>query len=628
MSWMQKLYETYNNCMGMIGYSKDPKERPLLPICHITTQAHVEILIDEQGTFQEAYLITNKEDMATIIPSSESSASRAGSKPKNHPLCDKLQYVAGDFRTYGGSVTSGFTEEKDEPYQSYIQTLEDWCQSEFAHSKAKAILKYVKKRTVVQDLYKAQILLIDPNKNRFLKKKDIERDKNTKDIFSILNDQEQAFIRWMVEIPGEFETKVWQDETLWDSWINYYLHAKEKEPFCFVTGENAVLTNNHPKYLRREGDGAKLISSNDTSGFTFRGRFLDDHQACNVSLEVSQKAHNALIWLISRQGYHRDDLAIVAWATTGDEIPQPFMDVSDTDQKTGKDLSKKIAGYNTKVDPDTDVVVMALDSASPGRMAITYYRELKSSDFLNRLENWQESCAWQHTYRFIDKQRVPFIGAPVPKDIALAAYGVNRMGEFKADNNLVKSTTKRILPCIIDGLPVPRDIVESAVRKASNRIALENWQWEKTLSIACALYRKLKEGKEKYDMALDENRNTRDYLYGRLLAIADRLEEKALYKNEKERATNATRYMQQFSQHPYHTWKQLHSALIPYMVRLNKESFYFKNMIAEVINLFNPEDFINDKPLSGEYLLGYYSQRQKFFEKKEEGSTLELNNNK
>ena len=432
MSWMQKLYETYNNCAGKIGYSDNPKERPLLPICHITTQAHIEILINKEGQFQEAHLITDKEDMATIIPSSERSASRAGKKPKNHPLCDKLQYVAGDFRTYGGSVTSGFADEKDEPYQSYIQTLEGWCQSEFAHPKAQAVLRYVKKRTVVQDLYKAKILLIDPNKNRFLNKKDIERDKNTKDIFSILSDQGQAFIRWMVEIPGELETKVWLDETLWNSWINYYLHTKEKEPFCFVTGEDAVLTANHPKYLRREGDGAKLISSNDTSGFTFRGRFLDAHQACNVSLEVSQKAHNALIWLISRQGYRRDDLAIVAWATTGNDLPPLFFEVEDTAQDIGISLSKKIAGYNQRIEPDTDVVVMALDSATPGRMAITYYRELKSSDFLKRLEEWQKSCSWLHTYRFIDKQCIPFIGAPVPKDIALAAYGVNRMGGIQS----------------------------------------------------------------------------------------------------------------------------------------------------------------------------------------------------
>jgi CRISPR-associated protein Csd1 len=357
---------------------------------------------------------------------------------------------------------------------------------------------------------------------------------------------------------------------------------------------------------------------------------LTDDQACNISLDASQKAHYALSWLISRQGYihiNKDRIqAIVAWATSGDDIPQPFDNVVDTQQDLAISLRKKIAGYNQKIDPNTDVVIMGLDSATTGRLAITYYRELKSSDFFKRLDHWHESCAWLHTYRFVDKARVLFIGAPAPKDIALAAYGVNRKkegkaGEFKVDDNLAISTANRILPCIVDGLPIPRDIVESAVRNASNRVALEDWQWKKTLSIACALYKKHKEGKEIYDMALDETRTTRDYLYGRLLAIADRLEEVALYAPndpQKKRATNATRYMQQFSLHPYRTWGQIHSALIPYMVRLDG-AFFFKNKIAEVKNLFkSPEDFANDKPLSGEYLLGYYSQRQKLLTKKKQ----------
>ena len=131
-------------------------------------------------------------------------------------------------------------------------------------------------------------------------------------------------------------------------------------------------------------------------------------------------------------------------------------------------------------------------------------------------------------------------------------------------------------------------------------------------------------------MALDETRNTRDYLYGRLLAIADKLEERALYDpsdpKKKTRATNATRYMQQFSQHPYRTWGQLHSALIPYMVRLEHKAYFYKNLIAEVMNLFSPDEFKNDKPLLGEYLLGYYSQRQELLlikKDKNEDKTLE-----
>ena len=65
----------------------------------------------------------------------------------------------------------------------------------------------------------------------------------------------------------------------------------------------------------------------------------------------------------------------------------------------------------------------------------------------------------------------------------------------------------------------------------------------------CALYRKYRE-KEEYNMALDENRTTRDYLYGRLLAIADDLEQWALKKANEDRPTTAARLMQRFATIP------------------------------------------------------------------------------
>jgi CRISPR-associated protein Csd1 len=634
MSWIQKLYETYNNCQSSIGYSGEEGVRPLLPICHSTTQAHIEIVIRKDGNFRRANVIFDKNDMTTIIPCSEGSASRAGSKPENHPLCDKLQYVAGDFVKYGGEVTSGFSKDPDEPHRNYVKTLAQWNRSKFAHPKTDAILKYVNKKTVVKDLVDEKILFVD--KGRFLEKSEVTRDKNAKDIFSIINSQEDAFIRWIVESPDVEESKTWKDKSLWDSWINYYLSSKEKEPMCYVSGEDAILTGNHPKYIRREGDGSKLISSNDTSGFTFRGRFLTDSQACNVSLEVSQKAHYALSWLISRQGYRKDDLAIVAWATSGASIPSPTDDafsilgadelISDqmpkasTAQDVAIKLKKKIAGYGKEIGNTTDVVVMGVDSATPtGRLAITYYRELKGSDFLQRIEDWHDSCKWIHSYRSATiqdektgkpKQKfIAFIGAPSPSDIAEAAYGVNRGGKFEVDEKLRKTTVQRILPCIIDGQPMPRDLVESAVRRASNRVGLEDWQWNKVLTIACALFKKHNR-KENYDMTLDLNRKTRDYLYGRLLALAEGLEEWALNKAGEDRPTNAARLMQRFSEHPYSTWRTIELALTPYKARLGGKSKKRQRLIDEVVAAFENGDFTSDKRLSGEFLLGYHCQRE------------------
>lgn len=616
MSWIQKLYETYNNCQSMIGAEANEYDVPLLPICHTTQKAHVEIVIDGNGNFRRARIIP-KNESRTIIPCTEDSGGRtSGEAP--HPLCDKLQYIAMDYSMRGGI--------KKPYFASYISQLEKWCSSEFSNPKAIAIFLYVKKGNVIGDLIDHQILIAD-NDGKLLPKWDKKKDETVPKIFDILAFQTDAFIRWNVEIPVELEPKVWKDKTLWDNWTRYYSSTKEEKSICYVTGENDFTANQHPAKLRNDGDKAKLISSNDTSGFTFRGRFLTANQAATVGFITTQKAHFALRWLISRQGYKKGDLAIVAWAVSGAKIPKPtddpitiLMDGLSTEELiayTAQDLAiklkKRIAGYGKEIGDTTSVMVMGLDSATPGRMAITYYRELSGSDFLRRIDDWHESCAWIHHYRSIkitDKETsttrtkiIPFIGAPAPSDIAEAAYG-NRI-----DDKLRKVTIERLLPCIIDGQPIPHDLVESSVRRACNKVAKENWEWNKTISIACALFRKYNR-KENYNMTLDLNRKTRDYLYGRLLALAESLEEWALNKAGEERQTNATRLMQRFSEHPYTTWRNIELALTPYKVRLGGKSIKRQRMIDDVIASFIPEDFLSDKKLSGEFLLGYHCQRE------------------
>ncbi len=679
MSWMQKLYETYENCSSVIGDLSKEGKRALLPICHMSAQAHIQIVIDQNGKFKGARAIEDKQnDAGTIIPCTESSMGRAGKKPQCHPLCDNLQYVAGDFAEYGGTVTSGFANDPQKPYRNYIKLLTDWCQSDYAHPNACAVLRYVKKGQMIKDLIKHQTLYVGSD-GRLLAKWDKKKGKDVPKIFKAMGSQKQedAFIRWEVMVPGEPESKAWRDSSLWESWIKYYSKTKEANTkkgrtLCYVTGEELLPADQHPKYIRRRGDQAKLISTPSSPYFlTYQGRFTSPSQACGVGFEVTQKAHNALQWLIDRQGKVFDvkgdngrikpGLTIVAWATSSDKkIPQPISDIpgelgldelpSDEPPpvSTAQDLAlrfrNRMLGYGSELGDAHGIVVLGLDSASDGRMAVAYYRELKGSDYLQRIDDWHGSCGWIHEYRYKDIQEKatgrnkrfyqPFIGAPAPSDIAEAAYG------RKVNDRLRKATVERILPCIIDGQRIPRDLVQSAVRRASNRIAMSDpkdpreRQWNKTLTIACALFKQFNE-KGKYDMnCVDRNITTRDYLYGRLLAIADRLEERSLFKAEKQRPTNAARYMQQFAGRPCTTWKQIHFLLTPYILRLDGATVtFYKNLIAEVKTKFaSVDDFKSDKPLTGEFLLSYYCQREELRPKRKpkteegESSDEELNN--
>lgn len=640
MSWIQKLSETYDNCQSVAGHIANDGGVPLLPICHTTQRAHIEIVIDKNGKFKTARVVP-KDEGRTIIPCTERSGGRtSGEAP--HPLCDKLQYIAKDYKKYGG--------EKKHYFDSYQKELSAWCNSPFRHPKAVAVLEYVRKGRVVQDLVEAGILYA--KKGRLMKKWEGPKEKRPL-LFSLFQNQEwqaEAFIRWEVTVSNDPVSKVWRDEGLWENWISYYSSTKSNKVLCYVTGNmEALSADQHPRKIRNDGDGAKLIASgksrdkagnekvDDGCGFTFLGRFENADQACGVSLEASQKAHLALQWLIRRQGYRREDQAIVAWSTGGKAVPQPTADsfslfddlpgyespTPDTAQGLAFKLKKRIAGYGKELGNTSQVVVIGLDSATPGRMSITFYRELTGSEFLERVDYWHSTCQWIHNYRSIEmedergkkkKKHIPFVGAPAPSDIAEAAYG-NRV-----DDKLRKTTVGRILPCIVDGQQLPWDLVESAVRRASNRIAMDDWEWNKTLSIACALFKKYNT-KEEYSMALDPNRKTRDYLYGRLLAIADRLEGHALYKAKEKRDTNAARYMQLFADRPNKTWRQIYLALSPYMARLGGAAYY-KDLMDEVMCKFDPiEDFNSDKPLSGEFLLGYHCQRAALWKKEVDESS-------
>lgn len=632
MSWVQKLYETYENCSSMIGAENGENKVPLLPICHTTQKAHIEIVIDGKGNFKRARVVP-WEEARTIIPATEDSAGRTHINA--HALNDKLQYVAKDYHRYGGKKKSGYEKnpkEKNKKEIYFHDQLADWCSSTNNHPKAVAVLKYVEKGTVIRDLINHQVLIVG-NRDKLLEKWGKDRTEGVPEIFKVIAEQVEAFIRWEVQVPSDRCSKTWEDHTLWDSWIRYYTSTKEKKDVCYVTGKNQFIADQHPKKIRNDGDGAKLISSNDSSGFTFRGRFLNADQAAGVGFEVTQKAHSALRWLISRQGYQKDDQAIVAWAISGKDIPQPFSDSFDilglnelpndespvayTAQDIAIKFKNRIAGYGSELGNTDGIVVMGLDSATPGRIAITFYRELTGSDYLERINRWHDTCSWIHHYRFVETQEdnkvkrksLPFIGAPSPSDIAEAAYATNNKGKFQIDGTIRKSTVARILPCIIDGQLLPRHIVESVVRRASNRVGLEEWQWQKAMSIACALYKKFNE-KEDYSMALDQNRRTRDYLYGRLLAIADSLENWALNKANEDRQTNAARLMNRFAERPYSTWRTIELSLSPYKARLGGKSKKRQRMIDEVKGLFDPNDFINDKRLSGEFLLGYSCQRE------------------
>ncbi|MFP4974214.1 type I-C CRISPR-associated protein Cas8c/Csd1 [Paenibacillus sp. CN-4] len=628
MTWLANLSRTYDEHASYVGQfekKRNGKEYALIPISHTTQSAHIELLLDDKGNYLSAKVV-KKDDSSTIIPCTEAAASRT-SAPVPYPLFDKLVYIAGDYEKYMGAV-------KGTPYNDYLEQLKRWCESEYSHPKVRSVYEYVRKGSLMTDLIQNGILYTD-QEGRLLDKSTPELEErlgHKPEIFEVLvGEQSGAFVRFAVETAGEPESRLWRDASVQQSFIRYYDESLKSADLCYVSGEWLPAADKHASRIRHSGDKSKLISANDSSGFTYRGRFRNSREAASVSYAVSQKGHNALKWLIERQGITIDGKVFLVWGSSQLDIPVPYEDTFSLYDETESDIAamsdsthkqfalqirRALGGYRYDGDYQSKVTIMSLDAATPGRMSIVYYRDLDQKVYLDRLETWHNTCCWLHRYRKKDNQFVAFIGAPATRDIAFAAYGEG------ANEKIVKGLMERMLPCIVDGKDIPLDIVRSAIHRASNPVALEPWEWEKTLSITCALVNKTFH-KEGYEVGLNTESNNRSYLFGRMLAIADVIERRALGRDEK-RATNAIRYMNAFAQRPGRTWTIIQSNLQPYQEKLGAEAGYYNRLLDGVGAALRIEDF-TDKPLSGLYLLGFYSQRNDLYtSKKDRGSELSL----
>ena len=637
MSWLEKCYETYENCQQEIGIQKFQAEGdkrsyvPLLPVAHTTQLVNIEVELDQNGDFQDARLLA-KDEQTTIIPCTEESSARtSGVVP--HPLVDKLQYIAADYPAYGGTKKSG--------WNLYHTQLQDWCSSPYADAKVCAVLRFLEKGCLVASLVKKHILFLDEN-GKMPAKWTGNKDEKPKILETLASaDQTESFVRFRV---GGIDLA--QDEAVHESFIHYYEMKQQRVDYCTGQGKQMAVSTLSPYKIRNPGDRAKLISSNDSTNYTYRGRFVTAEQALSIGYETTQKAHSALRWLISKQGCSNGDQTVVVWGTKGEPIPDitaDSMDLGDdfaaafaqlgqpqlppaTESEYAERFNKAIQGYGKALDEKANTVVMILDSATQGRLSIRYYRELAGSELMKNITDWHRNFAWKLNYRSAPEsaepgqkpkwKRVSFWGAPSPADIAKAAYGE------KADKKIIQQTVERLVPCITEGKYLPRDLMLSAVHRATAGIGLEPWEYQKTCGIACALicgyYHRNK--KENFVMTdgkyVDETIDDRSYLFGRILACAEQIERRVQSQTGETRPTNAERLRLVFVQRPAKTTALLQQKLTPYLNRMrangvSRDKRY--STLQELVGRLGAENYTN-KPLNELYLLGYACQMMDFRE--------------
>lgn len=128
-------------------------------------------------------------------------------------------------------------------------------------------------------------------------------------------------------------------------------------------------------------------------------------------------------------------------------------------------------------------------------------------------------------------------------------------------------------------------------------------------------------------MALDKESTSRDYLFGRLLAVADAAEA-STYDASNRRTTNARRYFNAFANRPSSGWQTIYSRLEPYLNKMPEQSrLYYTKLINKITGMFEHEDFNDNSKLKPEFLHAYSCQLNEIYSGNKNGSSGKTNDN-
>lgn len=621
---LEKVYDSNKDKIGetIVVNEKINRTAILLPIFHSLMSGHITVSIDMQGNFLDVVFAGPDDDIKTIIPVTLDSDSRtSGIAP--HALNDRIDYITGDLKSYYILKDGGKSNENR--HDAYIKQLEKWAESPFATPQVQAVLEYTSNHSLIEDIA-SRGLLLQKDGGYFDESQKI---RNT----DILSCNVRFIVQGDDSADSDYIPETWLDPTMYRSYIEYYnnlINQTFPHDYCYVSGENIPITLKHSNGIRATSDFGKLISSNEKLQIVYSSeRYLSASDVATIGYITSCKAHNALKWLIALQGlsYNGNEDISLAWHDNGSPIVIPFY--ANTPNTFGKSMAKSFSNrteYLEAMDEAFNQIFQdnedscngvihylqlgsSLKGSLKGRISVLDYRIITAQEFYKNILTWHKTYFWYLSYGSFD-----FVGAPSVYDVVRAAYGhEDSKGQLSvASKALVAKAISRISDCLIENRPLPADIQKNLFAHATHPEHYKN-AWNSVFSIACAVINgtKFKGG----EIMLDYDRTDRDYLFGRLLAIANYAERKTFTITDSDRETNAIRYMSDFVKRPATTWEQLFRKLQIYLRKLNKygssDGEYYKDMINGILSSMNPSDFTNT-PLGATYLLGYSSQSNYF----------------
>lgn len=618
-TYLLKAYEKAEET-GLVDQQKGDSEAVLLPIYHTSLKSNgkniISVKLDQDGGFYKAEFMANNQTI--IFPVTVDSVARSGSNPAPHPLVDKFSY-------YVSEVSQSQYNDFHKQFANWIAYCEEGEVKDFLIKIQHFILQPDFLSSILHSLYGEHY------QREGLKITYSDSAGKDKTI-----DLSAYFLEFsIVQFQGFKDESVTSYKALHQSFISFITANRDNLGICNISGRTEQITNKHRGLM----GNAKIISVSN-KGEAYKGRFKEREDVFSVGYETSEKIHlmikyllenkNSSTWLGTSQyliNWFSDDLANESQL----DIVNPVFDDLFEDDEDEEDslLSIKPNEENRQIgssfikgrklfSSDATYYVAILNKTSNGRIALKYFRQLQVSQLLKNLEIWQENYSWEVRAKAGDKP-------PTFNEIISAAYGVDRERYLELDNDSFRSDQyQQLVTALIDGKSMPSSIVKKLENNIKQRQKYPK-HWYQVQQVSLGILHK-QNGRE-FTPMLDHEETDRSYLFGRLLAVYELIEE--VHNSSKNpkldkkdvRVTNAERYWTAYSNQPATIMKVLDGKVrycIDYL-KTNETGYWMKldNELKEIIQLLSPimMDKSVNQPLDYKFIFGYYAEKKYYYTK-------------
>ena len=394
--------------------------------------------------------------------------------------------------------------------------------------------------------------------------------------------------------------------------INGVLSNNDKESIdnvCLITGVNSSIARLHTS-IKLTKDTGPLVSFQKGCGYNSYGKL----QAYNAP--VSERAEfayttalNHLLRYDSRNKFTIGSRTYLFWASSNNEACSQAEDCifnmfgfNQNEDDPNKQIEqvhkifKAIYSGTLETSLDDKFYILGL-APNAARIAVVYWAEIQLKKFAGLISRHFDDM------EIVDGrfERFPYMGLK-------SILGAVTLGG--KSNEATPNLPDAVVKSIFQGLPYPYTLFAGCIR----RIRAEQSIKITRAAILKAYLNRLDNKEQKIKVMLDKENKNQGYLCGRLFAALEKIQEEANNQH-----SIRERYLNSASATPAIVFPTILNLSSHHSEKLSEgRNVWFEKLKQEIVDKISADGFPVHLDLQdqGRFFVGYYHQRQEFFEKK------------